>query len=110
MPAPKVKSKAQKQDTNRNSKFDEIQKKNLEILKQRVNSYDDDSDEEEVEIDKSKVEALFRNYQGNEIDVARVAQFFESGENIDCLICKYVCVIFHRQLISFISRHSTSEN
>lgn len=72
-----------------NAKFEEIQRKNLELLKQRVNSYESsDEDEADAEVDKSKVESLFRNYQGSEADVARIVQFFDSGENTDCLICK----------------------
>lgn len=70
----------------RNAKFEEIQRKNQEILKQRVeNMEDSDSDEE---IDKIKVDALFKNYTGNESDILRIQKFFESGENIDCLICE----------------------
>lgn len=104
-------------DAGKNSKFEEIQKKHLEVLKRQVSSYDD-SDEEDVETDKNKVDALFRNYTGDEADVARIRQFFESGENIDCLICKF----FHVRVIKNSSsnlwtfssynlcRHSTSEN
>lgn len=85
MPSSKVKSSRLLSDSN--LKFEEIQKKNLEVLKSRVQSIDD-SDEEDIETDKTKVDALFKNYQGNEADVARIRQFFDSGENIDCLICK----------------------
>lgn len=83
----KIQSAKQTSNESRNSKFEEIQRKNLEVLRNRVPSYDD-SDEEDTETDKSQVDALFRNYQGSESDVARVRQFFESGENFDCLICK----------------------
>lgn len=64
----------------------------MEVLKKRVQSFED-SDEEDIETDKTKVDALFKNYQGNESDVARIRQFFESGENIDCLICKIIHLI-----------------
>lgn len=87
MPAPKAKSS---QDTNgkRNERFEEIQKKHLDILKQRAQSIED-SESDEEEIDKNKISALFKNFQGDEIDVARIAsQFFERGEHIDCLICE----------------------
>lgn len=85
MPSSKVKPSR----LNSDSKFEEIQRKNLEVLKKRVQSFED-SDEEDIETDKTKVDALFKNYQGNESDVARIRQFFESGENIDCLICKII--------------------
>lgn len=89
MPSSKAKSSNRTAAMNPNSKLEEIQKKNLEIFKKSRIQSTDDSDEEETEIiDKSQVEALFRNYQGNETDVARITQFFESGENIDCLICE----------------------
>jgi hypothetical protein len=82
----KQKENVKHSDTNRNNKFKEIQKKDLELLKKRV-SVVDDSDEEEYEVDKAQVVALFKNYQGDEIDLARIARFFDSGENVDCLIC-----------------------
>lgn len=90
MPSSKAKPSRLNSDTN--LKFEEIQRKNLEVLKKRVQSFED-SDEEDIETDKTKVDALFKNYQGNESDVARIRQFFESGENIDCLICKIIHLI-----------------
>lgn len=91
MPAPKGKNSSSKtQLSGQNAKFEEIQRKNLELLKQRAHTYEssDEDEEAENEVDKSKVESLFRNYQGSEADVARVVQFFDGGENCDCLICK----------------------
>lgn len=74
-------------NSRQSEKFDEIRKKNLAIIKER-SQWVEDSDEGELEeIDKQKINELFKNYQGNEVDVARITQFFESGENVDCLIC-----------------------
>jgi hypothetical protein len=87
MPANKSKSNTTVLiEPKRNPKFEEIHKKNQEILKQRVENIDDSDSDEEV--DKIKVDALFQNYNGNESDISRIQKFFESGENIDCLICK----------------------
>jgi hypothetical protein len=80
------------------SRFDEIHKKNLEVLKRRVEIYqpgdDSDDSEEFIEVDKTKIDALFVNYKGkrDEIDQAakKIHHFFENGENIDCLICKFL--------------------
>lgn len=64
----------------------EIQKQYVEVVKNRRPS--DDSDEEVVEIGENKIKDIFKNYQGNESDLTRITQFFESGDNVDCLICK----------------------
>lgn len=108
MPSSKAKSSRLNSDSNL-SKFEEIQKKNLEVLKKRVQSFDE-SDEEDIETDKTKVDALFKNYQGNDSDVARIRQFFESGENIDCLICKRVHSTTKLLFNYFGFRHPASEN
>lgn len=88
MPSSQGKGGRGKPEAGKNTKFEEIQKKHLEVLKRQVSTYDDSDEDEDVETDKNKVDALFRNYTGDEADVARIRQFFESGENIDCLICK----------------------
>lgn len=90
MPSSKVQTVRQNSNGAHNSKFEEIQRKNLEELRKRVELFDDDSDEEDFETDKNQVDALFRNYQGSESDIGRIRQFFESGENCDCLICKII--------------------
>lgn len=111
MPTPKSEKPRATSNSGHNAKFEEIQKKQLEILKQRAQKFSfEDSDDEEIEIDKSHIKNLFKNYQGNEGDVARIAQFFESGENVDCLICKnklYINSI--NVLTSVYFRHSASE-
>lgn len=68
----------------KSSKFDASQ----DVLKKQAQAFDDSDEDEVEEVDKQKVESLFRNYQGNETDVSRITQFFENGENVDCLICK----------------------
>lgn len=85
------KEKASKISSNSgNAKFTEIQRRNLEAVKSRVQDFvcNDDSDEEIVEISKSQITGIFKNYQGSDDDVSRITQFFESGDNVDCLICK----------------------
>lgn len=67
-------------------KFEDIQKRDLEILKQRVHSLEESDDDDEIEDDTSNAN-LFRDYAGSEVDVARVTQFLQSG-GVDCLICK----------------------
>ncbi|KAG5674339.1 hypothetical protein PVAND_004314 [Polypedilum vanderplanki] len=88
MPPIKEKTSKNTNKKNNNAKFEEIQKKNQEILKERfgkrISESSDDEDGNKVE--KSKIESLFKNYQGNESDVARIQQYFD-GENLDCLIC-----------------------
>lgn len=75
------------------SKFDEIQKKDLEILKKRIEIYssDDDDSNSEIEVDKKRIDTLFGSYKPDENDqtTARIYDFFENGENDDCLICKH---------------------
>jgi hypothetical protein len=73
-----------------NKKFAEIQRKNLEILKQRVEAYSnsDESEDELEETGKSRIEALFVNYKGDEKQTRKLFDFLENGENADCLICK----------------------
>lgn len=85
-------SKNKKPNEKQNSKFEKIRKNNLETFKKRYEGLQfDDSDDEDFEIDKGKINELFKNYQGNDIDIARISQFFDSGDNIDCLICEYDC-------------------
>lgn len=79
-------SKDKRQSSSRNTKFEEIQRKNLDSLNKNLKF--EDSDEEIDQIDKNVFNQLFRNYVGKEDDVANLRQFFENGESIDCLICK----------------------
>ena len=95
MPSNKVQAAKQNSNKGLNSKFEEIQRKDLDALKLRVQSFEnEDSEEEIIEINKGQADALFtelsRNYQGSELDVARIKQYLESSENIDCLICKII--------------------
>lgn len=75
-----------------NKKFAEIQKNNNEILKKRVEAYSssDESDVENTSDDtgKAKIEAIFKNYHGDESQTKKLYEYFEHGENKDCLICK----------------------
>lgn len=79
-------SSKDKRQSSRNTKFEEIQRKNLDSLNKNLKF--EDSDEEIDQIDKNVFNQLFRNYVGKEDDVANLRQFFENGESIDCLICK----------------------
>lgn len=96
------------------SRFDEIQKANIEILRKRVENYSsaDDSDDD-VEIDKKNIDALFKNYEGkrDEIDQAsiKIFTFLENGENIDCLICKFFFDILLFDNLFFVFRHKTNQ-
>lgn len=71
-----------------NTKFDEIHKKNLELLKERVekleNSDDDECDENVA--DKLKID-LLKKYKGDENDVAKILENLDGDSNDDCLIC-----------------------
>lgn len=88
MPAPgTVTSKKSSAHSTQIAKFDEIHRKHRENFEKRAQSYED-SDEENVEIDKNNISNLFKNYQGNDVDTVRITQFFESGDNVDCVICK----------------------
>lgn len=86
MPAPNAVSRKSSHSTQ-NAKFDEAHKKHRESFEKRAQSYED-SDEENVEIDKNNISNLFKNYQGNDVDTVRITQFFESGDTVDCVICK----------------------
>lgn len=66
-----------------NKSLQDFHRKNLKRVQ-----VSDDSDDDVDEIDSSKVAEIFKNYRGNKIDVVKITQFFESGENIDCLICE----------------------
>ena len=73
-----------------NKKFAEIQKRNLEILKKRVEAFSNSDESEDDEVDeggKSKIQALFVNYQGDEQQKKKLFEYLENGENSDCLIC-----------------------
>lgn len=113
MSSKKSRTNKSQTETNQNPKFEEIQRKNQEILRQRVANFDDSDSEEEI--DKRKVDALFKNYNGAESEVSRIQQFFENGENIDCLICKFLlclCIFLIRLVINnliYFRRHSKSQ-
>lgn len=82
-------SKSKIHSSARNTKFEEeksrIQRKNLETLK----SFEDSSDDEiDNEVDRKTLSGIFSSYEGSDVDVANIKQFFENGESIDCLICK----------------------
>lgn len=88
MPGAKDKlSNKPKTGKKQNANFDEIQRRNMELLKDRITQIDS-SDEEEsaTKIGKEKIASLFKDYHGNDNDVARIQQYFD-GENLDCLIC-----------------------
>lgn len=87
MPGPKDKGfKSQKSNKKQNANFEEIQRKNMELLKDRMSQIDSSDEEDSSKVGKEKIATLFKDYQGNENDVARIQQFFD-GENLDCLIC-----------------------
>jgi hypothetical protein len=92
-----------------NKKFAEIQKKNLEILKKRVEAFSnsDESEDELEESGKSKIQALFVNYQGDDSQTKKLCDFLENGENADCLICKIHLQKFDHSLTESLSRHQT---
>lgn len=71
-----------------NVKFEEIQKKNLELLKERIEKIDSsDDDEENKNVTENLKNNLLKNYQGDENDVAKVLQNLDGDSNDDCLIC-----------------------
>lgn len=89
MPVNKAKTVKPTASKSSNARFEEIQKKHQQILKDRScnKEMSDSSDEEDCnKVDKTKIASLFKNYQGNDNDVARIQDYFD-GENLDCLIC-----------------------
>lgn len=104
MPESDKQKPLQRAGSSGNAKFNEIQKQNLETVKNRPQV--DDSDQEIVA--KSNINDIFKNYQGCDSDVARITQFFESGDNVDCLICKKTMTLSTR-LISSLFRHTRSK-
>jgi hypothetical protein len=84
MPASKKSSGSEK---GRNVKFEEIQRKNLELLKERIQPDFESSDEDENNLDDDLKNSLLKNYKGDESDVTKVLQILDGDSNDDCLIC-----------------------
>lgn len=76
----------QRSASSGNAKFNENQR-SLETVKTRVKDDDSGSDDQEI-VAKRNIADIFKNYEASDSDIARIAQFFESGDNVDCLICK----------------------
>jgi NF-X1-type zinc finger protein NFXL1 len=93
MPTSKDKSlKGGQKDVHQ--RFEEIHSKNLVLLKERIeknecdsSENDENSDVESNDMSKNKLENLFRDYKGNDIEVTKFQEYFGSFESDCCLIC-----------------------
>lgn len=87
MPEREKQKPQQRSASSGNAKFNETQRRSLVAVKNQAQDDDIGSDDQEI-VAKKNIADIFKNYEASDSDIARIAQFFESGDNVDCLICK----------------------